>query len=52
MLDEIELYENSKIIQVIKESDISNFDIKSSLGQQIPNQQLKDSGWRFDKIIR
>ena len=52
MLDEIELYVNSKINQDIKESDISNFDIKSSLGQQSPNQQLKVSGWRFDKIIR
>ena len=32
------------------ESDLDKFDIKSQLEQQIQTQEMKDSGWRFDKI--
>ena len=34
----------------ITQSDIDNIDIKSPLEQQIQKQEMKDSGWRFDKI--
>ena len=31
--------------------DIDNIDVKSPLEYQIQQQEMKDSGWRFDKII-
>ena len=34
----------------LTETDIKYFDIKSPLEHQIQQQEMKDSGWRFDKI--
>ena len=34
----------------LTESDIDNIDIKSQLEHQMQQQEMKDSGWRFDKI--
>ena len=34
----------------LTETDIDNIDIKSPLEHQIQIQELKDCGWRFDKI--
>ena len=46
----IELYINLKINYNLTESDIDNIDIRSQLEHQIQMQELKDSGWIFDKI--
>ena len=46
----IELYINLKINNNLTESDIDNIDIRSQLEHQIQMQELKDSGWIFDKI--
>ena len=46
----IELYINLKINNNLTESDIDNIDIRSQLEDQIQMQELKDSGWIFDKI--
>ena len=46
----IELYINLKINNNLIESDIANIDIRSQLEHQIQMQELKDSGWIFDKI--
>ena len=35
----------------LTETDINNIDVKSPLEHQIQQQQMKDSGWRFDKNI-
>ena len=48
--NEIELYINLNINHNLKESDIDNIDIRSQLEQQIQNQEMKESGWIFDKI--
>ena len=48
--DHIELYINLKINNNLTESDIDNIDIRSQLEHQIQMQELKDSGWIFDKI--
>ena len=48
--NEIELYINLKINQNITESDIDNVDVRSQLRHQIQNQEMKESGWIFDKI--
>ena len=40
-----------KINHNITETDIDNIDVKSPLEHQIQKQKMKDSGWRFDKII-
>ena len=45
----IELYINLKINNNLTESDIDNIDIRSQLEHQIQMQELKDSGWIFDK---
>ena len=50
LLDEIELFINLKMNYNITPSDIDNIDIKSPLEHQIQKQEMKDSGWRFDKI--
>ena len=34
----------------LTQTDIVNFDVKSPLEHQIQQQELKDSGWRFDKL--
>ena len=45
----IELYINLKINNNLTESDIDNIDIRSQLENQIQIQELKESGWIFDK---
>ena len=50
LLDETELFINLNNNQNITQSDLDKIDIKSSLEQQIQKQEMKDSGWRFDKI--
>ena len=34
----------------LTESDLDKIDIRSPLEHQIQQQEMKDSGWRFDKI--
>ena len=51
LLDETELYIHLKIKNKFKETDINNFNIKSPIEHQIQRQEVKDSGWRFEKII-
>ena len=46
----IELYINLKINNNLTESDIDNIDIRFQLEHQIQMQELKESGWIFDKI--
>ena len=48
--NEVEIYINLKINHHITESDIDNIDVRSQLEQQIQNQEMKESGWIFDKI--
>ena len=48
--NEIELYINLKINHNLTESDIDNIDVRSQLEYQIQNQEMKESGWIFDKI--
>ena len=51
LLDETELFINLNINHNLTETDINNIDIKSPLEHQIQQQEMKDSGWRFDKTI-
>ena len=39
------------INQNLTESDLNKIDIIAPLEHQIQQQEMKDSGWRFDKII-
>ena len=48
--NEIELYMNLNINHNLTESDIDNIDVRSQLEHQIQNQEMKESGWIFDKI--
>ena len=48
---EIELYIKLNINHNLTESDIDNIDGKSQLKHQIQNQEIKESGWKFDNII-
>ena len=50
LLDEIEFFNNLNMNYNITQSDIDNIDIKSPLEHQIQKQEMKDSGWRFDKL--
>ena len=50
VLDETELFINLNINHILTETDINYIDIKSPLELQIQQQEMKDSGWRFDKI--
>ena len=50
VLDETELFINLNINHNLTQIDIDNIDIKSPLEFQIQQQEMKDSGWRFDKI--
>ena len=50
LLDETELYINLNIKHNLTESVLDKIDIKSPLEHQIQQQEMKDSGWRFDKI--
>ena len=48
--NQIELYMNLKINNNLTESDIDIFDVRSQLEKQFQIQELKESGWLFDKI--
>ena len=50
VLDETDLFINLNINHNLTETDINNIDVRSSLEHQIQQQEMKDSGWRFDKI--
>ena len=50
VLDETELFINLNINHNLTQSDLDNIDVVSSLEHQIQQQEMKDSGWRFDKI--
>ena len=51
VLDEAELFNNLNNNQNLTETDFDNIVIKTPLENQIQQQEMKDSGWRFDKII-
>ena len=51
LLDETELFINLNINQNLKQSDIDNINITFPLERQIQQQEMKDSGWRFDKLF-
>ena len=50
VLDETELFINLKINHNLTQGDLDKIDVVSPLDHQIPEQEMKDSGWRFDKI--
>ena len=50
LLDETELFINLKINQNLTQSDLDNINITFQLELQIQQQEMKDSGWRFDKL--
>ena len=50
VVDETQLFINLNITHNLTQTDIDNIDIKSPLDFQIQQQEMKDSGWRFDKI--
>ena len=50
LLDETELFINLNINHNLTQTDIDNINVVSSLEYQIQQQEMKDSGWRFDKI--
>ena len=50
VLDETELFINLNINHNLTQTDLDNIDVVSSLEHQKQQQEMKDSGWRFDKI--
>ena len=50
IFDETELFINLSINQNLTQSDLDNINITFPLERQIQQQEMKDSGWRFDKI--
>ena len=50
LLDETELFLNLNINHNLTQSDLDKINIISPLEFQIQQQEMKDSGWRFDKI--
>ena len=50
LLDETELFINLNINQNLTQSDLDNINITFPLESQIQQQEMKDSGWRFDKV--
>ena len=50
VLDETELFINLNINKNLTESDLDKIDIKSPLEHQKQQQEMKNSGWKFDKI--
>ena len=50
VLVETEIFINLNINHNLTETDINNIDVKSPLEHQTQQQEMKDSGWRFDKI--
>ena len=49
-MDETVLFINLNINQNLTQSDLDNINITFPLERQIQQQEMKDSGWRFDKI--
>ena len=49
LLDETELFINLNINHNLTQSDLDKINIISPLEFQIQQQEMKDSGWRFDK---
>ena len=49
VVDETELFNNLNINHNLTQTDIDTIDVKSPIEHQI-QQQMKDSGWRFDRI--
>ena len=50
LLDETELFINLNTNHNLTQMNIDNIGVVSPLDHQIQQQQMKDSGWRFDKI--
>ena len=50
ILDETELFINLNINHNLTQTDLENINVVSSLEHQIQQQEMKNSGWRFDKI--
>ena len=50
VLDETELFNNLNINHNITQSDLNIINVASSLEHHIQQQEMKDSGWRFDEI--
>ena len=50
LLDETEIFINLNINHNLTQSDLDKINIISPLEFQIQKQEMKDSGWRFDKI--
>ena len=50
LLDETELFINLNINHHLTQSDLDKINIISPLEFHIQQQEMKDSGWRFDKI--
>ena len=49
LLEETELFNNLNINHNLTQSDLDKIDIRSPLEHQKQQQEMKDSGWRFDK---
>ena len=50
LLDETEFFIKLNINQNLAQIDINTIDVESPLEYEIQQQEMKDSGWRFDKI--
>ena len=50
LLDESELLFNLNVNHNLTHTDLDNIDVVSPLEYQKQQQEMKDSGWRFDKI--
>ena len=50
VLDETEIYINLNINHNLTQADIDNINVVSPIEHQIQQQEMKDSGWNFDKI--
>ena len=50
VLDETQLFNKLNFNHILTETDINIIDVKSPLEHQKQQQEMKDSGWRFDKI--
>ena len=50
VLDEPEIFNNLNNNHNLTETGSNNIDIRSPLEHQIQQQEMKDSGWRFDKF--
>ena len=49
VLDETEVFNNLNINHKLTQTDFDNIDVKSPLEHQIQQQEMKNSGWQFDK---